>query len=70
MKIMPYDDSTFMTSGNIYRHSYTIDPAEADRAWDVLSSNEWVIEFANLPRLLHSALLKTIRERGVVALAK
>ena len=68
--MMPFDDHSFQTSGSIYRYSYTIDPREADRAWDVLQTNEWAIEFANLPRILHDALLKTIKERGMRALVK
>lgn len=67
---MPFDDWNFFKSESIFRQVNTIDPGEADRAWDVLQSNEWAIEFANLPRILHVALLKTIRERGVLALGK
>jgi hypothetical protein len=67
---MPFDDGSFFKGESIYRHAYTIDPSEADRAWDVLKTNEWALEFANLPRILHAALLKTIRERGVLALGK
>lgn len=67
---MPFDDANFMEPGGLYRFAYTIDPGEADAAWEVLQSNEWAIDFANLPRILHSALLKTIMERGVRALGK
>lgn len=67
---MPLDDTNFSSFGSVYRYAYTIDPREADRAWDVLQTNEWAVEFANLPRILHNALLKTIKERGVLALAK
>jgi hypothetical protein len=68
--MMPFDGHDFDNRASIYRYSYTIDPHEADRAWDVLQTNEWAVEFANLPRILHSALLKTLRERGMLALAK
>jgi len=67
---MPFDGPNFVGSGGIYRYAYTIDPSEAETAWEVLSSNEWAIDFANLPRILHAALLKTIKERGIVALGK
>jgi len=67
---MPFDDGDLFKGESIYSHAYTIDPSEADRAWDVLQTNEWAVEFANLPRILHSALLKTIRERGVLAVGK
>ena len=68
--MMPLDDSNFSDVGSVYRYAYTIDPREADRAWDVLQTNEWAVEFANLPRILHGALLKTLKERGVLAFAK
>lgn len=67
---MPFDGHDFDNTENIYRYAYTIDPREADRAWDVLQTNEWAVEFASLPRILHNALLKTLRERGIVALSK
>lgn len=67
---MPFDDANFLNAGSMYRYAYTIDPGEADRAWDVLQANEWAIEFANLPRILHNALLMTIKERGVRALGR
>ena len=67
---MPFDGGNFESKGSMYRFSYTIDPNEVDRAWDVLQSNEWAIEFANLPKLLHEALLKTLKERRRVALGK
>ena len=68
--MMPFDDHNFRNLGGIYRDAFTIDPREADRAWDVLQTNEWAIEFANLPRILHNALLRTIKERGIRALVK
>lgn len=68
--MMPLDDSNFANTASVYRYAYTIDPREADRAWDIFQTNEWAVEFGNLPRILHSALLKTLKERGILALAK
>lgn len=69
-KAMPFDGGSFDGKGSLYRFAYTIDPNEAEKAWDVLQSNEWAIEFANLPKLMHQALLKTLKERRLGALGK
>lgn len=61
--MMPFDFHSDMWSGSDYKAAVTIDPNEAASAWERLSQNEWAVEFQNLPRILHFALLKTLTER-------
>lgn len=63
-----FDDIAWGES--IYRFTNTIDHGEADKAWETLNSNEWAIEFANMPRILHNVLLETLKKRGFAAIAK
>lgn len=65
---MPFDDIAWGNS--IYSCAVTLDPNEVDAAWETLNSNEWAIDFADMPRHLHDALIVTLKERGFAALAK
>jgi len=49
--------------GWFYRDCFTIDPSRGMKAWEKLSANELGLEIGMLPRILHFALLDTLRER-------
>lgn len=68
--MMPFDFSSSDWLGEAYLHTITIDPNEAATAWLQLSQNQWAAEYENLPRILHSALLKTLTERRLSLIGK
>jgi len=68
--MMPFDFSSDAWTHSDYRYAVTIDPNEAADAWQKLSQNEWAVEFGNLPKILHSALLKTLVERRKALIEK
>ena len=51
---------------SIYHAIVTLDPEEALDAWSVLGLDTWTLETAHMPRLLHLALIRTLKERGFV----
>ena len=53
-------------SGSIYDDVVTLDPDEALDSWSVLGLDTWALETAHMPRVLHLALIRTLRERGFV----
>lgn len=61
--MMPFDFSGDFWADSDYQYAVTIDPNEAAKAWAKLSQNEWALEFSDLPKILHFALLKTLTER-------
>lgn len=46
-----------------FHNAFTINPDEADRAWESLNVDQMASEFSHLPRRLHFALLDTLKER-------
>jgi len=59
---MPFDERDSM-GGWFYRECFTIDPLRGMKAWEKLSSNELGLEIGMLPKILHFALLDTLKER-------
>lgn len=68
-RTMPLDTNPFLSDQDAWRYSdsFTIDPAEADRAWRRLNINQMAVDYLNLPRVLHFALIDTIKERDSIA---
>ena len=52
-----YTESVFSGTG-------TLDPSSVLRAWERLTQDTWVLEFESLPRTMHAALMRTLKERG------
>lgn len=57
---MPFD----LNSDWHYRDCFTIDPLRVERVWEKLDSNQLAIEIGHWPRLLHNALIETLKERN------
>ena len=49
---------------NLFDGIVTLDPGRVLWAWDRLSQDTWALEFGSAPRVMHDALLSTLKERG------
>ena len=50
----------------VYDGVVTIDPEGVLEAWSVLGQDTWAHEFAYMPRIMHHALISTLKERGFI----
>ena len=53
------------SEGSIFDGAVTLDPGATLRSWDLLVQDTWVLEINELPRIMHAALIHTLKERGV-----
>lgn len=60
---MPFDDFQLRRQGWAYRDCFTIDPTKGAKAWEKLNRNQFGLEIGMLPKMLHDALLETLKER-------
>ena len=51
--------------GPLFKDVFTIDPSFAEDAWDTLSIDTSVIEYAELPKLMHQGLLDALKESRI-----
>lgn len=63
--MMPFDfDGDFGSETKWhFQNAFTIDPSQADRAWEKLNVDQLGAEFSHLPQKLHFALIDTLKER-------
>lgn len=53
------DDDEWIFGGTV-----TLDPGKVLWAWERLGQDTWALEFGSVPRVMHRALLHTLKERG------
>ena len=46
-----------------YRDAFTIDPSQVEDAMETLATDECVHMFAMWPKLMHEAMIETLKER-------
>ena len=51
--------------GPLFKDVFTIDPSYAEDAWDTLSIDTSVIEYAEIPMQMHQGLLDTLSESKI-----
>lgn len=65
VEMTPFD-SNDLKEDWVYRNAFTIDPSEVDKAWETLTTNEFAARVGMLPKIFHNAMLKTLKESGVL----
>ena len=56
----------FHFNDSIYRDAFTIDPSQIEEAMDILSADVLAYEIAMLPKIMHDAMIDTLRERNTL----
>ena len=51
-------------NNTIYRDAFTIDPSQVEEAMDTLSADILAYQIAMLPKIMHNAMIDTLRERN------
>ena len=60
----PAHRSSWLEDDDPFDGTVTLDPGRVLWAWDRLSQDTWALEFGSAPRVMHDALLNTLKERG------
>lgn len=55
----------FLDQSPLFSDAFTLDPSQVDDAWSKLNTNTWAVEFNNLPLLIHTALVNTLKRSKV-----